>query len=100
MSINVKNTPKNIGKTLGNDGGVEKMSKKCRTMPKTNKEHWGAPETHLTTLRKCWNKVKKMYVWTKKVNFGKKCLRKLILLLETFGRILGMSKDILPSNDV
>lgn len=59
MLINVKKTPKDIKIALRNDGGVEKMLKRCRTMPKTNKEHWGTPKTHFTTLRKCWNKVRK-----------------------------------------
>jgi hypothetical protein len=39
MLINVKKTPKDIKIALRNDGGVEKMLKRCRTMPKTNKEH-------------------------------------------------------------
>jgi hypothetical protein len=39
MLINIKKTPKEIEKALGNDKGAEKMSKRCRTMPKTNKEH-------------------------------------------------------------
>lgn len=55
VSINVKKIPKEIGKTLGDNEGAKKMSKRCRTMPKRKKKHGGTWKTHLTTLRKCWN---------------------------------------------
>jgi hypothetical protein len=37
VSINVKKIPKEIGKTLGDNEGAKKMSKRCRTMPKRKK---------------------------------------------------------------